>query len=372
MKLNQWSLAMLALIVSSISACGGGGGGAPSTPTTTPSPPVQTSQYVPVVSSVAAANYSSIAATAAFNKLNAERQRCGFGLLAQNTNLDTAATNHAAYIKKGEENGLSATTYSHTEDPSQPLFTGATPLARAINAGYLHFSFESLSKQAQPRFTNGPFVTEQASDLVIRLLTAPYHAQSMLTQSIDAGVGVATTTPDVNGFVDDILVMDFGQGSRANILGQSVDKNVLVAYPCDGTTQVPYGFVGESPAPTANVAAHISAGPGIYVMNSVGQQLTVGTWTIRETASATPLSSTIITSATDTNRLIGANFAVLLPDAPLKGKTNYTVSFTGLIDSTPTSKTWSFTTSGYYLTGGAWCDMNNSLVCPNTAWPNRN
>ncbi|WP_407830463.1 spore germination YkwD domain-containing protein [Verminephrobacter aporrectodeae] len=51
-----------------------------------------------IVTSVPAATYAASSSEAlAYETLNAERSRCGFGLLAQNARLDQAATAHLNY-----------------------------------------------------------------------------------------------------------------------------------------------------------------------------------------------------------------------------------------------------------------------------------
>ena len=111
MKINKLSTLALAL---TLAACGGGGGGSPTTPTpsnptsyTVACPngttaislvsptdtsvcPVPTS--VPIVTSVPAATYAAGSQEkAAYDYLNNARSTCGFGLLAQSAQLDTAA-----------------------------------------------------------------------------------------------------------------------------------------------------------------------------------------------------------------------------------------------------------------------------------------
>lgn len=105
-KSRLWPIAC-AILVAMLGACGGGGGGdttstAAPTPTgdNTPAPVVPVMPVAPppdpvvnasIVTSVPVPTYAAASEElAAFNLLNAERERCGFGLMAQNTALDMA------------------------------------------------------------------------------------------------------------------------------------------------------------------------------------------------------------------------------------------------------------------------------------------
>ena len=68
------------LFAATLAACGGGGGDAPA-PTPAPAPAPAT--LADVVTSVPTPTYAAGSeALAAFNTLNAERSRCGFGMVA--------------------------------------------------------------------------------------------------------------------------------------------------------------------------------------------------------------------------------------------------------------------------------------------------
>lgn len=83
-------------------ACGGGGGGTrtAATPVGPSIPTVAPSTTATLVNSVPPASYTGQAA-AAFALWNAERNQCGFGLLAQNAQLDAASVAHATGTNNG-------------------------------------------------------------------------------------------------------------------------------------------------------------------------------------------------------------------------------------------------------------------------------
>jgi uncharacterized protein YkwD len=107
--------ALLAALLAS--GCGGGGeDDAP--PSAAPAISVSNASYAP-----------GSPQRLAYDQLNAARQRCGFGLLAQSARLDLAAAAHGNYMSLNSE-------FGHGEVPGKPGFTGATPLDRALAAGY--------------------------------------------------------------------------------------------------------------------------------------------------------------------------------------------------------------------------------------------
>ena len=132
----DWRPALAALSCALIAACGGGGGGG-GAPRATASAAVASGQAASdgaalpstLVSAVPAASYAPWSeAQQAFALLNEERQRCGFGLLAQSAQLDAAAKAHADWQILNNQ-------LSHREVPGTPGFTGVTPLDRVSAAG---------------------------------------------------------------------------------------------------------------------------------------------------------------------------------------------------------------------------------------------
>lgn len=102
MKTNNFQIASVIVAAAVLSACGGGGGGttnagATLAPPNTITPAVITPTFLAanIDSTIYTANYAAGSEEAsAFTLLNAERVRCGFGSLKQNTKLDDAAYGH--------------------------------------------------------------------------------------------------------------------------------------------------------------------------------------------------------------------------------------------------------------------------------------
>ena len=95
MKSTTKTLALSITFAAALAACGGGGGG--TTTTATPTTPVPVANGT-IVTSVPVATYAAGSdERIAYDYLNAERQKCGFGLLAQDTRLDASAAAHVSY-----------------------------------------------------------------------------------------------------------------------------------------------------------------------------------------------------------------------------------------------------------------------------------
>ncbi len=126
------SLAAVLGVALLVAGCGGGGGS--STPPTsppsppppvTPPPPLPTVHPGTLITSVPAPNYAAPGRDPALAAgletqlrwINDNRQRCGFGLVAQNTALDQASQDHANYQ-------LTNFLTTHQQDPTKAGFTG--------------------------------------------------------------------------------------------------------------------------------------------------------------------------------------------------------------------------------------------------------
>lgn len=137
---SQWGRFSIALLASTFAACGGsGGGGSSSAPVATTPPPTTT----PTGPTVIAANLvTSVPAftgstdhIAAYTRINAVRGACGFGLLSQNSKLETAAQNHSNYM--GNNFAAHNDVYSHLENAAYMNgFTGVNPSDRTALVGY--------------------------------------------------------------------------------------------------------------------------------------------------------------------------------------------------------------------------------------------
>jgi uncharacterized protein YkwD len=342
------NLTSAVVVISTILAgCGGGGGGdslAP-TPVAVPAPttpiaatPIPTTEAVatPVVvatpsntvsiqTQAQTSNYPvGSAEKAAFDYLNQERLKCGFGSVSQNTLLDKASAAHANYLV---QNNLSG----HYEDSQRfPLgFTGVYPVDRAVAAGYLSDVQEELTGDlnATPEQSKGDFGTRT----IRKLITAPFHQLGVLSPATEFGVG--------SGFSSSLSMQVALMGYSK--LQQSTE---VLSYPCEGMTLALNGTVADerpAPIPGRNLGTN-PIGQPILFRSPAGTQLQITSYKVIEVGVG-EVAVLILNQATDpTKVLVGATEVLLMPDKPFKANANYQVQVIGTVSGAPFAKTINF------------------------------
>lgn len=275
---------------------------------------------------------------AVFNKLNAERTNCGFGLLAQHAQLDVSAKGHGDWLLINNAAG-------HYQVANTTGFTGLTPTARATAAGYTTSSTVSEAATAGPAAKASMGVVG-----FVGLLNAPYHVLNMMRGYRDVGVSVRENF-DVglspNNRMD--VVLAFGVTSTAGF--QAPASGSVRTFPCDGSTGVERALYNETPnpVPTRNLwtsplgsSIAITADTGSALVITSASMINAGTG-----AAVTLLAP--ITAATDPNKVngvsyLGSNEGFVSADAPLAASTKYQVTITGTSNGTAFSRTFMFTT----------------------------
>jgi len=335
------NLKFIALMTASftLSACGGGGSSTetntstnsnsnpiqqPVTPPVTPpiTPPVtppldsghlQTTVPVPTYAATTAELFT-------FNEINTFRKALGLGLVSQNTALDKAAVNHVNYISINKTPG-------HIESPVLQGFTGKSPTDRQVFAGFTGkvLGGEVISFAPMPQ-------------AIYSLINSVYHrdiiaAQYITNMGLSYGAGWGSP-----------LAVEFG-----SITLQNNSPTFTTNYPLDGQVGLPLATFAEFPSPLPNTINSLSdfatkTSSPITFYSAFGTALTVKTFTVTAAGSITPLASSLITSSSDENKLVGSNTAHLIANAPFLANTKYTVKFEGSIDGIAISKAWSFTT----------------------------
>ncbi|WP_218002312.1 CAP domain-containing protein [Variovorax soli] len=304
-----------------VAGCGGGGGGGNGNGSPPPDSPstVQDAADSTLVTSVPAPTYAAGSEELkAFSLLNAERARCGFGLLRQSTALDQAARGHAFYQLYNNISG-------HFQSATDPHFTGTNPGTRAEAAGYNY----SEVQENIIDFRSTTNLANYGPKSVRGLLSAPYHALSMLRGMLDVGISVmnsdATGTTATHG---PRIIGQFDAGVMQGSATQKPGSAVVLTYPCEGSTDVKYELRGESPNPVPGRDLNTNpVGQGVMVMVREGQILNVTSAAMVRTSDGTPVAlRPVMTQANDPNGRIGSNEAVVLPDAPLLAGTQYTVT----------------------------------------------
>lgn len=340
--LNALAVAGLA----SLAACGGGGNGgstdapaAVNPPVVQPAPEPAPEPAAPVVEaattvgSVPTPTYAS-EDSLAFNLLNAERSKCGFGMVAQNVQLDVAAKGHADYLITNNKGG-------HFQNASDAGYTGNSALDRASAAGY---TAQGITDENADWFgSSNPAGFGVWS--IRGLLAAPYRLAGMVAGYREIGISIRTSTD---------LGTTMMWGSRVhqqyNLAFKAADgrqepaSNEVLTYPCEGSTGVNYRVTNESPNPVPGrdlLASPI--GPGILVAVRTGQTLTVSSATMATVSGNTPVTlRTTMTKANDPNNTLSENQALIIPDAALTPSTDYRVTIAGKNGTTDFTKTFTF------------------------------
>ena len=336
MKHNLYLSAIALSISTLLTGCGGGGDTAAAV---TPAPVVPTTPVVKpstIVTAVATSTYATTSEEyAAFNLLNAERQRCGFGTLAQNANLDQAALAHANWQ-------LLNNTYSHTETTGTTGFTGATPTNRATAAGYS----PSGSVSESLAFGTSPSKSGRGEAGIRELLSAPYHAATMLDSARD--VGISVRSPIDLGLSSLIPVTQVSPGLSTTF--QLLASDTVATYPCANTAGVNYRLTNEdpSPVPDRNLRTR-PVGHPVIVMVRRGNTLVISSASMSKLSDGQSVAlRTPITRANDPNSVLLGNVGYIIADAALEVSTSYAVTINGTNNGAPFTKSFSFTTG----TGG--------------------
>lgn len=297
---------------SALVACGGGGGS--DSPATASAAPLPVEQGAPAL--------TNDIATDGRNWINYRRTQVGMPTLARNAIIDVAALGHSEYQRTNN-------TVTHVQTPGKQGFTGATLLDRLTAAGYTfananHAYGEVISATSS---TNGAYLAEE-------LITAIYHRFVIFEPVFkEIGTGAATTAAGYSYFTADF--------TANNGYGPGVPAGSVVVWPFSGQTQVTPNFFSdyESPDPVPNVN---EVGYPISVHANINAVLTVQSFTVRQKGASADLNVRLLTRDVDPETPRSA--AAIVPLARLASGTSYDVSFTGTVDGTPVSRTWTFTT----------------------------
>lgn len=308
-----------------------------------------------LITTVAAPTYAGSYASEkleVFNRLNDDRARCGFGKVAQNTKLDLAAQNHAAYLATNK-------TISHLENSNLSGYTGNEMGARFSFVGYEYATGTEIingltwGTGTVGNSTNNSVHTSElrATNSLKHLYASIYHLAGAMSQDREIGIGIDNKpTNSLGDFNLKPLVINLGTpfgNSR-----QSIATTEIAAFPCDGTLGLSPVFGAEDPDPFPAVNRdNAPYGQPIYVTSAPTTTITLvsGTVTLRGGAA---VPTTTLTSSNDPQARLQANQVFLVPTVRLANNATYDVSMTGtssgLVSSTNPTGTWtkafSFTT----------------------------
>lgn len=265
----------------------------------------------------------------AFDVLNNARNTCGFGLLAQDARLDAAAIAHANYTY-GPGDG------AHTETPTQPGFTGVNPVDRIKAKGY-----EVGNK------TTSEVVTSARGDSVMQtLLSAPYHLNVILRGYRDVGVGFSAPR---NLFVP-LFVANLGYLPEAG--QQTLERDEVRTYPCNGSENVNAGLTNETPNPVPGRDLFKDPlGTSVAVKVRVGNVLTITSTSMVNVATGAGVALRAPVGRDNDPNGFGSYFekneAYFAADKPLEPNTSYRVVFGGTNNGVSFNRTFTFKTGSW-------------------------
>lgn len=350
------TLALAFLLSLSLVACGGGGGGSEgssSTPTaqtpvpqTVPQQPAQPATVGSLQSEVPAPTYAqNTGELEAFSYLNRVRTQCGFGAVAQNTKLDTAARAHSNFLLEGS----SANTYlvGHYEsDTNNPFYRGNAPSDRASAASYGASVREILTASVNQYATASPVAlltdAERGSKAMRDLVNTVGHARDAFSGARVVGFGdeQKSFTAVAGGL--DLTTVHYRFGA---LLGpqegtQLLGAGQVASYPCAASQDVEYAFAPatEDPNPfPAITSTSVEVGPPIYLRADPGAVLNVEAKSLKDAAGVE------VAVRTDVGALDGHEF-FMVPSSALLPNTVYTVSLKGTANGVAFNRTFTFKT----------------------------
>jgi VCBS repeat-containing protein len=314
------------------------------------------SQAPSLVSSVPDPVYTGAYASekaAVFNRLNADRARCGFGKLAQNAKLDLAAQNHATYLMLHNEN-------SHFETSGWTGFTGTDLGARWRHVGYSYITGSEIltglvwgSLFSPNGINSGVSVTELGStNSLLRLYASVYHLTGAMSFNREVGIGVDNrTTTNVGDANTKPLVIN--SATPTGSLRQSIGSAGLASFPCEGVTGLIPDFGEEDPDPFPDVNRRITPyGHPVYMTSGPGTTITLTSGTIAPRGGSA-LATRTLTAANDPQKQLQLNEVFLVPTTRLLDNTTYDVALsgtsTGLVSASNPTGGW---IRNFYFTTG--------------------
>ena len=304
-------------------------------------------KIIPIVTETQTSTYAAQGLTeeaAAFELLNQERARCGFGTLRQNAALDKAAKAHADWQNL---NGY----FDHWEDSLEPNgFTGISPWDRIVAAGYgTPGSVTEEISQARKRFGEISKVGFGIQGM-IGLLNAPYHMRGLLGGFRDIGISVRTSAEVGTSFKQ--VILQINPAYLHTTPRQELSEQDVATYPCEGTTGTDRQLSDETPNPVPGRDLLTNPlGGTVFVQLRYGNKLAFTSATMTQVSgdgagTAVTLRDPV-TSANSGNAFL-SHQGYIVADAPLQPNTQYEVVINGTNNGTPFTRQFIFTTG----TGG--------------------
>jgi uncharacterized protein YkwD len=298
-----------------LAACGGGGGGSSNAVAS------NTASTTALPTGVGAPALTNDIATDGLNWINYRRGQVGMSTLSHSNIIDIAALGHSEYQRTNN-------TVTHTQTSGKPGFTGATELDRLTAAGYLFTNTNHAYGEVISATSNqtGAFMAEE-------LITAIYHRFVIFEPVFkEIGTGAAKTSSGYAYFTADF--------TANNGYGPGLAASTVAVWPFSGQTQVPINFFSDYEAPDPVPSAN-EVGYPISVHANITSKVTVQSFSVRPRGGA---DLAVRQLSHDVDAETPASAAAIIPLSRLVSGATYDVSFSGTVDGTPVSRSWSFTT----------------------------
>lgn len=309
----KWPLTAL-LLAGLLAACGGGDS-SPNGAVTPPPTPV-----TPVAPPPGAPTASGNTASDGFAWFNYRRNQVGLSTLTRNSIIDQAALGHSNYQRLNN-------TVSHDQVAGNPGFTGQTLLNRLNNAGYFFTGARAYGEVISAAGERDGFYHAE------ELIAAIYHRFVVFEPLFrEMGTGAATNASNYTYFTTDF--------SANNGYGPGLGRGNLVTYPVNNQTAVPPNFLSDSESPDP-VPNQNEVGYPVSVHADNTSTITVNSFTVRPRGGA-ELATRLLSKAVDGETPKSA--AAIIPLTRLAAGTTYDVSFSGTVDGSTVTRSWSFTT----------------------------
>jgi uncharacterized protein YkwD len=347
MKNAKPDLVFAAGLLALLAACGGGSdSAAPASPSAQAAAPATASPNPSLVTSTAALpSYPADSEElAAYQLLNAERGRCGFGLLTASAPLDAAARSHADYLIINSLN-------SHLQNASQfpEGFTGTDPAARVRAQGYTDLG--GVTDEFAFFTSSSPTLSKRGIGVLgIRgLLNAPYHLNGLMSGYRD--VGIAVRSNEDTGKGQRGVFVQVNAAYTASAGPQLLGSSDVQTYPCEGTSGVNSQLSNETPNPVPGRDLRTNPlGSSVYIAVREGNRLRIASAAMTQVSTGQAVAlRTPVTSANDPygpclTGCFGPHQGYVVPDAPLLPDTAYTVTLGGTNNGAAFSRSFTFST----------------------------
>lgn len=355
---TRFSLIALASAAALLSACGGGGGGEEEV--TAPGHAVT----LPLQETATPASYATPGLADAFDYLNRERLRCGFGAVKQNPALDAATKNHALYTVANPGSD------PHFETPGKTGFTGVQPVDRAVAQGYVNASSEVIEAGVVPWMgfplnNDGSYqsVNDYPYHAIRTDLSAPFHGMALLSAAVDMGLAFEGKHSIADGYVIYEMAFWANLGRGASFEGQQPAAPTVRTFPCEGTQDVLPALFGEwlptGPLIPGRILNSQPTASPIYIYGEYGTTLTITSAQVVQVSTGKEIPIAV-TSTKSTDTIHGTMFreswsGFILPDTPFIPLQAYRVRVEGKSDSKPFVKEFTFMPGRYsFYDKGIW------------------